>query len=1002
MQINDILKLENKIENIQIIKTYLMQPISIFNYRLAILKILSISNNLSLFNQTISTFNYYFNKFEEDDLDNYLKLLKLIYDAYYSIKDYENSIKILNERKRLSIYEDKKQILYDEILLKKEIKEPFLDTLLQALNQENDLERYKFYLKEAISIYIENEDFDKAYNYINIYNKKYIDDKQIILLLYVLYKLGFEEEYFNISNQYLTKEDIELKTVSYIFQYLYYYKNLQYRKLNILEPKIEENLDSIKFIPILISYYKAAIEANSFQMIKKSVDFYEHQLKKVLKRQEEIKELGKTYNLNNKINKEEYVVNFNNNKNKIDNSVLNIDTIKNYQNILDYSLKIASNLKFREYLRQLFIFVEQNYKAKDFILYHNQEFFNYKKERLYDKIVFDEFFQNSILLKTIEEKKDIIIEKKDLENYNNLLTRNLFNKQEYEKVYSFYLLNGAVLQVQLDQTSTDDYNFYKLLSLIIFQKLIFEAKIINLKQDNNFFQDIIKSNLLANRILANDNCIYNEKAFKIFKLSNKSNILDFMSNVENDDLKDYKNIIDYLLVNPNNSKEIEYKYKDIYIKEVLFSILKQDKIVIISSFYDITNEKKELITLKTKLEKNKEFDIYNKYLLKELYNDNNFLYSKYSLLLIDFELENSLLLDYNKLIEIYKKHIEYIKSKFKDKNIYYINDNQVIVLIQVNDIRQINNILQDFYKELEKVDNNNLKYKISVYKNDKLTCISDFNKIFKILNLTLLNLKKDNNKNYSIYNHQDYEKEVHEQEILKYVLNSISTNSFELNFSQINDYENRQVLYYKPYLNLCQYDMDFENIKKIAFLNNKIKDIYIILFEKVSQFLKTIKTKFNISIKVVIDFPFDLLKEDKFIYNLYNIIQKHNLLLDSFIFLINKVNNYNLKPFDINRINDLLQKKFKFATNNLELFNMANFEFLEVNFLKNIKTLNYISFLNSYTKSINSILIVNNINNREDLNLALGKKLNYFKGSIYKTISEEELYLKVKKTIESL
>lgn len=1004
MEIKDILKLENKIENIQIIKTYLLQPISIFNYRVAILKILNISNNLFLYKQTITEANFYSNKFEEDDTDNYLQYLKFLYDAHYNLKDFENSIKILNIRKKLSIYEDKKSILYDEIVLKKEINEPFLDTLLQALNQETNPDIYKFYLKEAFLIYIENQDYDKALNYINIYNKKYLNDKQTIYLMYVLYKLGFDEEYFNISNSNLNNENIEIKTASLIFQYLYFFKDSQYRKLSVLEPKIDENLSYIKFISILIDYYKAAIDANSIQMIKKSVDFYQGELDKLLEKQEEDKKLlERKYNFINKISSDEYSVNLKKeNDNKSYNLTITNNTISDYYNVLDYSLKLSTSLKFREYLRQLFIFVEQKYKVKDFILFYNNEFFNYKKERLYDKIVFDEFFHNSILLKTQTEKKDIVVEKKELENYTNLLTREVYNKQEYEKVYSYYLLNGAIFQVQLDTSSSDNYIFYKLLSSIIYQKLVYEAKIINLKQDNNFYQDILKSNLISNRILANDTCLYNQKAFEIFKLSNKSNILDFISNIENDSLKEYKNIIDFLLVNPNTIKEIEYIYKDKHIKEILFSTIKQDSVIIISSFIDLTDYYLRVNKLEYENKIHEGYKINKKRLLIDLYSDSNFIYSKYSLFLIDFELENNLLYDLDKLNNYYLNHLIYLKQKFNEENLYYINDYQIIALVSVNDIRQINNIIEDFFKNIEKREDLKLNFKISIYKNDRLTCLTDFNLIFKSLNLTLLNLKKENREKWNIYKHQDYEKEVFEAQILSYVLESINNNTFELYFSQVNDFENKQVIYYRPYLNLIQYDMDFESIKKIAFLNDKIEEFYIILFKKVALFLNKIKTNFNISIKVIIDFPFDLLKNDKFIYSLYNIIEKNNILLESFVFLLNKVNNYNLRAFYINRLNDLIQKKFRFSTNNLELFNMANFEFLEVEFNNQIKPLNYISFLNSYTKSINSLLVVNNINNKEDLELAVSKKLNFFSGKVYKNIKDDDLFLKIKKTLQNL
>ena len=170
--------------------------------------------------------------------------------------------------------------------------------------------------------------------------------------------------------------------------------------------------------------------------------------------------------------------------------------------LIEYAHLIDDKLPLREYLRIFFMHFEKYMKAKEFIIYVEQDepnFFFYKKERLYDKTLTPMMVSESVISHVLHTGEDVYELTQTLKYQKNVITQEDFN-DEVKFVYAFPLGDLGVFVIYLEEALTDPamyYDLLKLVSSILFSHLLDEKKLKTFKKENHMYRQIINAPIVC-------------------------------------------------------------------------------------------------------------------------------------------------------------------------------------------------------------------------------------------------------------------------------------------------------------------------------------------------------------------------------------------------------------------------------------------------------------------------------------------------------------------------
>lgn len=987
----DILSLEKTEASLSIIKSYLQTQLTKTDYELVFLKMLEVELFLGLSKNVITEGEDFLTNFADENSKHYSKLLKYLFDAALIEKDYDRLTYYLDERKKYGPILDDYLIILDEIKLAKILNEPYVYLLIEVTNSQAPNHVKIEVYEELLHHYLQKEKFLEAYEVFNdmqnVTNEKYYKEE-----LDILYGLGQTAKVLELAESY---KDIPEAVIPAVLTLLkVYFEQENYHQMTIIDSEYEPFFEDAS-IEDRIEFYEICVNLYKKLGIRQSEKYYNDNLKRVKKLETKVKKT-ETVKEEKKVKAEVTEV-VPRKKEATLSSIEEKRQISNFFDIFIFSENINEKLVLRDYLRTLFIFIDNYITASNYVIYLNdQRFYHYKKERLYEKRLIEEAINPTIIRNVIEKGHEYFSNPLDFDKNVDIITQ-LPYSNEVKYVYAIPLEKEGAFLVYFDEVVNDPeiyYDFIKLLGALIYSKISRENKIKGFRKENFFLSKIINSDLAPLRIVTESRTTYNSSGQKLLKEDESTYIDHFISKLKSDYIRNYRELIRKMLSSPNQVEEVKYQYQNLYIKEKLVSILDEDEIKVVSVFDDVTKTVIELETSEQKAITDRETKLYNLSHLKSKMND--LTNAKTTFISIELNLDNRHIYGPDNTSLYFKEFAKITDDFFVDGVTYRIDFNELMVTLPYNDIRAVNNILKNYINHLEKYQVASIPYeqfqvKMGVLRYPVVTNQTNVDMLLKFIDIAKEKSKLRKDTPYHQFTYSDYEEEAFEQTILNYLNDSLEKKNLTLSFVQIIDIKKTVVWQYESEINIPNMKLDNRYIITLAKKRNRIIDLDRHHILKVLNFLVKLSQETKVLIKITIPISEETFVDPTFNAFLIGAIKDRKI---PFSFIRLKIDLNNIKTHHhAHKIHELLNTGISLDTTALAMALTYPFNALYIDFNdSDIKWQTYYGNLSKMLEEFHITLIATNINSKDQIDTLnrLGIKLAC--GKLYPNISSEKLF----------
>jgi EAL domain-containing protein (putative c-di-GMP-specific phosphodiesterase class I) len=987
----DILSLEKTEASLSIIKSYLQTQLTKTDYELVFLKMLEVELFLGLSKNVITEGEDFLTNFADENSKHYSKLLKYLFDAALIEKDYDRLTYYLDERKKYGPILDDYLIILDEIKLAKILNEPYVYLLIEVTNSQAPNHVKIEVYEELLHHYLQKEKFLEAYEVFNdmqnVTNEKYYKEE-----LDILYGLGQTAKVLELAESY---KDIPEAVIPAVLTLLkVYFEQENYHQMTIIDSEYEPFFEDAS-IEDRIEFYEICVNLYKKLGIRQSEKYYNDNLKRVKKLETKVKKT-ETVKEEKKVKAEVTEV-VPRKKEATLSSIEEKRQISNFFDIFIFSENINEKLVLRDYLRTLFIFIDNYITASNYVIYLNdQRFYHYKKERLYEKRLIEEAINPTIIRNVIEKGHEYFSNPLDFDKNVDIITQ-LPYSNEVKYVYAIPLEKEGAFLVYFDEVVNDPeiyYDFIKLLGALIYSKISRENKIKGFRKENFFLSKIINSDLAPLRIVTESRTTYNSSGQKLLKEDESTYIDHFISKLKSDYIRNYRELIRKMLSSPNQVEEVKYQYQNLYIKEKLVSILDEDEIKVVSVFDDVTKTVIELETSEQKAITDRETNLYNLSHLKSKMND--LTNAKTTFISIELNLDNRHIYGPDNTSLYFKEFAKITDDFFVDGVTYRIDFNELMVTLPYNDIRAVNNILKNYINHLEKYQVTSIPYeqfqvKMGVLRYPVVTNQTNVDMLLKFIDIAKEKSKLRKDTPYHQFTYSDYEEEAFEQTILNYLNDSLEKKNLTLSFVQIIDIKKTVVWQYESEINIPNMKLDNRYIITLAKKRNRIIDLDRHHILKVLNFLVKLSQETKVLIKITIPISEETFVDPTFNAFLIGAIKDRKI---PFSFIRLKIDLNNIKTHHhAHKIHELLNTGISLDTTALAMALTYPFNALYIDFNdSDIKWQTYYGNLSKMLEEFHIALIATNINSKDQIDTLnrLGIKLAC--GKLYPNISSEKLF----------
>lgn len=990
MQLTDILSLKSEPESLNIIAEFLTKNLVQFEYERALLTYVKIANELEIFELGLKETTKYLKTIEDKKATKYrVNIYAELFIAALNIGDFKKAKEFILKRKELLPQLEQYKALLDEVELRKALKDDYLDVLLNLKREIIPKDILIHVNEELLNYYTDKRNYEKCEDIINDLFELTINYKYLNELVKIYY---LEEKYELVISEV---EKLISQNAHNLYSIVYYIASLRitkkFRKANSVEAEYENAIDNNLDNKFKTFAYNEIIKLYKEQNSQVSLKLYEDKLSK-LKRVEKSKPELKT------------------------KEVIKVTEIKTSQVLRDakyieyfswikewllFSKNIKLNIPFREYLRQLFIEIDKKYQFSDVILYANNyfesNFFHYKKGRLYDKKVIDFYIENTIIRETLELKKAVFGDPEYLNSTKDVLTQKT-SLDDIKYLYAIYINKDTVLTFYLDEVIKDPGLIYELLSgisIIINLRLLDEVNNKTLNNESKYLKDIINNPVMPMRRMTIGRSSYNKGAVDLFNIDPKLHIELFLREVDLEDAKNYQKVIERLFNYPNETNVIKYRYQDLIILEYLFAVKINEEVTIFSYFIDTTKHHLKTEELNYKANYDKETKLLNKSAFENDFN--NFVEDKTTFVLLNLDQGLRSIYGNERMNKFFLEFAQATRKHFTDDKIYRYDFNQILLVLNINDVRTVNKVLSNYFSVINHLESNVLKFEefkvnAGVLRYPVVTSEKNIDKIYRYLDIALLK-SLQNKQNFIDFTFSYYEEDIFEQQVIDYLNEAINNKKLNIRFNQIIDKSKNVVKNYESEIFLPNLNIDNKYLINIAKKRNKLVDLEYFHIEFVASFLHMLEKETNYFLNVIIPISKETFLSNEFENHFTAVLKKYEIPA-KFIKILVDINL--TKQKDLARTQRLIKYGITLETTNINTALNSEFKALHINYNNSAKWKDYYNLLNKMLANYNIDLIIRNVNSNEDSNQLVKLGVNFIEGDIYRKISVSELIEQVK------
>lgn len=994
VQLADILNLNNDTESLNSITEFFDNAITQYEFEAALDKYLKI---------------VIINDLKEFGLNEALILLKRVIDQnptkyrsniYYQIillaidlERYQLAKEYILLRKDVLKELDSYLVLIDEFYLYKAQGLNTYDILIKLKYEVIPQDVKVFVNEQLLNYYIKELEYEHAIRTLTELKEDTLNNKYSNKIIEIKYLM---KDYISVvkdTETLIYESTANLYTIAYYISALRELK--EYQKASNLEVEYEKSFENSDDHTLKTFIYSEIIKLYEEFYNKPSITEYKNKLSKITK-QKKVEEVVL-------VEKQKTIVK----PIKTTTLVSHAKYLEHFEYVNDwliYSSNLKTELTFREYLRTLFIEISTKVNFFEAVIYLNDEndsnLYHYKNERLYDKRIINHTLSETVFETLIKDKKDYFGLVSSLINNKDILTNKTFST-DFKYLYSFYINDDFLITFYIKEELKDYALFYELFKGI---KTIINLRVINLDNNKNLISEakylhhLINNEVMPMRIITDTNITYNKTSLKLFNIDNKMPLELFLRDLSLTDSKMYEEALKRLYNYPNETKVIKYMYQDLMILEYIFAYKHLGSINLISFFIDITKSSNLTNTLKEEILLDKNTKLLSRNTLendfKELIKD------KKTFMLVELDTKIEDVYGFTKAMDFFAEFASFNLKHFQ-VNVYRYDFNKVLIALNFNDIRAVNNQVNDYLLVVNHLNSNILKYEkflvnIATLRYPVVTSDKNVLTVFKYLDLTLIKAKQEN-KRHLDFTYSIYEEEVYEQEVIDYLNVAIEERQLSINFAQIIDLENNVVKEYLSELVLPTVNISSNYLTKIAKKRNKLSDLEYFHIELVISFLKSLQDETNHLINVSIPISIETFNESDFDQYLVQTLKKYNIRA-SFIKLV--INGKLTQNSGLDKALKLMRFGIKLDTNNINVLLSSDFSSLhqKVN-IQNKKWKLYLKTLNETLRNEKIDLIITDVNLTTERNELKSLGINLITGNLYKKVSPENILKQIKDKI---
>lgn len=970
-------------------------------YQMAFLKYLEIAFELKMYSTVIQLGQKRLNDIKHLEQTQYdEKIIKIVIDAALEIEAFDVARYYIDLRKKYLTILQGYLSLFDEVLYAKKLNLPYIQFLLQ-LEKENveDNQQKVDILDQILTFHFQNNNYEAALNYIEKL-KAFDLEYQYKGIEYILYlnMENYEQIKENVLKD-INRQEINYLHVGYLIKA--YTKLGELNKATDLEAQYENEFDKLALNEKKI-IFEMIIDLYETLQHKASLDVYKKKylkIKREIQKQEVAIEKNESNRSTTKQKEIVYLKPFEHEK--ILSQSLQTKYFEVLNELLIYAFSFPYQMNRRERLRLLLIKAQASIPFQEVVVYLKDEeinFYHYKKERLYDKYLVEHLLLNT-WIDEVYKNGDVLIDEPANRRLINVVTQKSFD-ESVACIYGFPMSKQHVALFHFGEKVTDYGQYYDVLNglvTIVEMLLKDELKHLSLNEKAQALEGVFQQNVMPVRILKSYESQYNEASQKLLSLDSRTHIDVFYLNIGALDIHQYKQKIAYLRQEKNRSDILEYTYKDLYIREYIYSRAYHDDIELVSFFIDLTHIKEENKSLYYKVSYDENLNIKN--LNQFLIDIKQYVNDKVSFCLI--ELNTDLKSIYGSdLMNAYFHEFAKITNQFFEEGIAYIYEqNQMMVVLPYNDIRHLTKDIKSYLKYIGQYASSIIKdlaYEVyvGVLRYPVVTEEKNISKLRKYFDISIDKAKKSKSFNYEFFMFSDYETEVVEEQLIHQINEAMDQYLLGLSFTQMIDISKKTVWQYEAMLAFDNLDVDIKYLYTIAKKRKRLKALEFYFIDKVCRFLQTLEEKTQKLIKLTIPITKETFLEKTFNEYLFETLKKYQIP-PTFIRIktdaVLKSNRYILK------IDELISSGISLDTHDIKMNLMYGFHALHIDFDREIKAFDvYLKHLLELSNSLNLILVVRNVSDAQVRQHLTDLGVHYIEGPLYKKLSESVLIDKIK------
>ncbi len=1003
-------------------------------------------------NDALKLIYSYVPEFNKLDNESIIDICDEIMDICIDVKRYDQVIKYMSIKKDYLSISNLHLYLKDQIRLYLDMNDftKAKAVLEKYLNDDLTKDEEIYALERLLDIYFNNQEYDKYLEKINILEDYYKDN----LVLDKLSIITFNKIYIEYVNKNYIKVILDLKAYldespddeRYVIKAATilmkcYIACSDFKKASIVESDYEGILskdyieESIEFSYTALDLYSkmnSIVSINQYHQKIREFEEAKEPVKKKTKKNINVKEedfsdivipivemekdeaqisdiaKGRILNPNNvkeEFNNQEIILREKSNKE------INVSAeFKNIDRVLDYINDSSLNLRLRDLFRAIGIELSKLFEISDiYLLYNDGQFkgLHYKMERAYDKKINVTDIEDTLNYSSYLYDAEMFLDDNDRKYNKNIITNTPYDDNVYG--YAIPLHNSVGVIASIAYFSNNDfimgefaYESIKLVTKLFNTRLIFELqqKDVLFNNQKTFF---IMNNMSQGIKEESSGYIHlNNNAQKILGALEDITFDDFINNMDSKYQAEYKRINNEIneLLSPDITYEYKYRKNEneyVYVKEMFYPIMMDGSLFIFSLIEDITDYTNEKNKLKEIAYTNpvSKIDTEVKLLidLRELGNipyalaifeiDDFKLYSD----LYGFNFSNQLIYALGQEL---KKNIE---TEFRLSLYHLERDRYALLLRNINDKRVVDSklrvILNNTSKGLHSLNSRlNIIFNCGVYKVSKNEEIKEDTLIsYAIEGLNDAIISDLDYTRICHYNSNLSKLRFYENNLVTTISEALDKNRLSINYQQIVMLKTRRVMSYYIKLTLDNYEVEYDKVIEVAKRKNLLKQIDRYIVNNICIEEKMLRDKFKGFFEVIIPLHKEC-QDEISVKALKTAITQYKVNPSYITLLFN----------DIDGIENIALKYkelgVKIATRKIEDILTGIPYILFFDYHKRVST--SAEDIKNLCKNYNSLVIFDEINEKEDIIYAKDNNFEYVYGKYYKKLK------RIKNIIEDL